>query len=35
MAEFPKGAALIPNPYNNIPGFGAAPVAFTSCRAFR
>jgi molybdopterin-biosynthesis enzyme MoeA-like protein len=21
MAEFPQGAALIPNPYNNVPGF--------------
>jgi molybdopterin-biosynthesis enzyme MoeA-like protein len=24
MAEFPQGASLIPNPYNNVPGFNVA-----------
>jgi molybdopterin-biosynthesis enzyme MoeA-like protein len=40
MGVFPEGAAIIPNPYNKIPGFSchtrwASVVASTSCPAFR
>jgi molybdopterin-biosynthesis enzyme MoeA-like protein len=33
MGEFPRGAAIIPNPVNRIPGFRYAST--TSCRASR
>jgi molybdopterin-biosynthesis enzyme MoeA-like protein len=33
MGRFPRGARIIPNPYNQIPGF---PLPITiSCQAFR